>query len=318
MVADPPPVRKVLTIGACTAFEIAASNLSLLTLSVSFHTMVKSSTPLFVLLCSITLGLERPNRTLFAAMGLVTVGVMLCSYGEVKFELVGFLYVLTAAMAGGLRWSLSQMLLQNVGNTASNESHGMPGGGVTDVGEALHCNLVRAVELLYHQLPVSVAALVPVWFGLERLRLLAWIAIQGESVALLAVKLCLVVAGCAILAFVLIVTELSLLALTSSVTLAISGIAKELLLIAAAVVIFGDTLSSLNVVGFFIAIVGVGLYKYHKLQAMGLCGADPVLATQREALGREQEPLLAASDVQPGQRRDLNFPLEEVTGVATT
>ena len=85
-----PARRKVLIIGTCTAFEIAASNLSLLTLSVSFHTMVKSSTPLFVLIFSVIFGLERPNCMLLSSMALVTVGVMLCSYGEVMFDLVGF------------------------------------------------------------------------------------------------------------------------------------------------------------------------------------------------------------------------------------
>ena len=96
------------------------------------------------------------------------------------------------------------------------------------------------MELLYHQLPVSVAALIPAWLLLERVRFLLWIAAQEESSGMLALKLGLVISGCALLAFVLIVTELSLLTLTSSVTLSVAAIAKELLLIAAAVVILGE------------------------------------------------------------------------------
>jgi solute carrier family 35 protein C2 len=242
----PPARRKVLVIGVCTAFEIAASNLSLLTLSVSFHTMIKSSTPLFVLLFSVGLGLERPNCMLLSSMALVTIGVMLCSYGEVLFDWLGFTYILSAAMAGGLRWSLSQLLLQSANTDAApgpgGDSSSNRSGGARDIAETLHENLLRSVELLYHQLPVSVCALVPAWLLLERVRFLLWVDAQPESVGLLCVKLGLVIAGCALLAFVLIVTELSLLALTSSVTLAISGIAKELLLIAAAVALFGDNL----------------------------------------------------------------------------
>lgn len=150
--AAPPPRRKVVTMGACTAFEIGASNLSLLTLSVSFHTMVKSSTPLFVLITAIALGLERPTRVLLTAMGLVTLGVMLCSYGEVRFNWVGFMYILTASMAGGLRWSLAQLLMQeeapaddssggrgkSAGGTASGGSaSGGSGAATTDIKETL-------------------------------------------------------------------------------------------------------------------------------------------------------------------------------------
>ena len=49
---------------------------------------------------------------------------------------------------------------------------------------------------------------------------------------------------------------------SSSVTLAICGIAKELLLIAASVVLFGDRLSGLNLLGFGLATVGIGWFKY--------------------------------------------------------
>ena len=209
-----PSQRKVVTIGVCTAFEIAASNLSLLTLSVSFHTMIKSSTPLFVLIAAIALGLEQPTRLLIASMMLVTGGVMLCSAGEIKFDWGGFMYILTASMAGGVRWSLAQLLLQREGGAEASAV-----GARDNISDVLLHNLEKCVELLYHQLPVSVAALIPAWLLLERVRFTLWIAAQEESSGMLALKLGLVVAGCALLAFVLIVTELSLLTLTSSVTL---------------------------------------------------------------------------------------------------
>ena len=139
--------------------------------------------------------------------------------------------------------------------------------------------------------------MIPPWLYLERVTFAAWVALQPESAALLATKLMLVITGCSVLAFVLIVTELSLLALTSSVTLAVCGIAKELLLIAAAVALFGDELSALNLLGFFTATAGVSLYKYTKLQSMGMCGGieggGAGSAGQREA---ERKPLLSSGD----------------------
>ena len=321
IVPPAPAQRQVLIIGTCTAFEIAASNLSLLTLSVSFHTMVKSSTPLFVLIFSVIFGLERPNCMLLSSMALVTVGVMLCSYGEVLFDWVGFGYVLSAAMAGGLRWSLSQLLLQTTAD-GSDSKPGLLGtggsistqAGVQDITATLHANLLKSVELLYHQLPVSVCALVPAWGLLEQARFFLWVDEQRETVGLLMLKLACVIVGCSMLAFVLIVTELSLLALTSSVTLSIAGIAKELMLIAAAVALFGDELSQLNLVGFFIALIGVGLYKLYKFRAMGLCDDNSAAqaAGQREQEQTERQPLLfeatgsAAKDERDGTTAGSN------------
>jgi len=276
-----PSQRKVVTIGVCTAFEIAASNLSLLTLSVSFHTMIKSSTPLFVLIAAIALGLEQPTRLLIASMMLVTGGVMLCSAGEIKFDWGGFMYILTASMAGGVRWSLAQLLLQREGGAEASAV-----GARDNISDVLLHNLEKCVELLYHQLPVSVAALIPAWLLLERVRFLLWIAAQEESSGMLALKLGLVISGCALLAFVLIVTELSLLTLTSSVTLSVAAIAKELLLIAAAVVILGEAPTGTSSLGFFIALSGVSLYKYIKIRA--------VLGASTGEQDAEQQPLLTS------------------------
>jgi hypothetical protein len=52
-------VKYAIPIGVLTAVEVTASNLSLLTISVSFHTMVKSSVPLFVLVFSVMTGLQK-------------------------------------------------------------------------------------------------------------------------------------------------------------------------------------------------------------------------------------------------------------------
>jgi solute carrier family 35 protein C2 len=216
---------------------------------------------------------------------------MLCSYGEVMFDWVGFGYVLSAAMAGGLRWSLSQLLLQSTPDASDSGPSTDRNTGVQDITATLHANLLKSVELLYHQLPMSVCALIPAWFVLEQVQFFLWVNEQSESVGLLMLKLACVTVGCSLLAFVLIVTELSLLALTSSVTLSIAGIAKELMLIAAAVALFGDQLSQLNLVGFFVATIGVGLYKLYKFQAMGLCDAQA--AEQQEQQQAERQPLLS-------------------------
>ena len=80
--------------------------------TLSFYTMVKSSTPIWVLLFSFIFGFEKPRVRLVAIIGLMVAGVILTVEGETKFDMVGFLLVLVAAIASGLRWNLTQFLLQ--------------------------------------------------------------------------------------------------------------------------------------------------------------------------------------------------------------
>ena len=46
----------------------------------------------------------------------ISAGQRLLLYGEAEFHLVGFLLVMTAAMLAGLRWTITQVLLQGSGS----------------------------------------------------------------------------------------------------------------------------------------------------------------------------------------------------------
>ena len=94
-----------------------------------------ASTPAFVLLFSTIFGLERPNWKLAMSVVLVIGGIVLCSFGEVSFALSGFLLVVSASAAGGLRWVLSHSyLLQATADetAASGNKIGIEGGDAID------------------------------------------------------------------------------------------------------------------------------------------------------------------------------------------
>lgn len=59
----------LLPCGVAAALNIALSNASLQHISLSFYTMVKSCSPVFVLIFAFFFGLERPNQRLFAIIG---------------------------------------------------------------------------------------------------------------------------------------------------------------------------------------------------------------------------------------------------------
>lgn len=100
--------------GFVTAFDIGLSNLSLVRISITFFTMVKSSSPIWVLLSAFIFGLEKVTCNLILVGVLITAGEVLTAFGEVEFDTVGFILVLCAAICGGIRWTLVQFKLQKL------------------------------------------------------------------------------------------------------------------------------------------------------------------------------------------------------------
>jgi solute carrier family 35 protein C2 len=77
--------------------------------------MCKSSSLIFVLLFAFIFHLEKFSWRLVVVIFLIFSGVLLMVATETKFVLEGLILVLTASAFGGLRWSLTQILLQNKG-----------------------------------------------------------------------------------------------------------------------------------------------------------------------------------------------------------
>lgn len=75
--------------------------------------MVKSSSLVFVLLFAFLFRLEVFSVRLIGVIALIVCGVLLMVATETHFVLTGFLLVLSGSALGGLRWSLTQLLLKN-------------------------------------------------------------------------------------------------------------------------------------------------------------------------------------------------------------
>lgn len=73
--------------------------------------MCKSSSLGFVLLFAFLFKLERPTLKLVTIIAIITAGVIMMVSGETQFSLVGMIQVLSASAMGGLRWALTQKLL---------------------------------------------------------------------------------------------------------------------------------------------------------------------------------------------------------------
>ena len=80
--------------------DIGLSNLSLVYVTVSFYTMAKTSSILFLLAFAFWLRLEPVSLRLTAAALTLTLGEVLTVQGETQFNVLGFFLVIAAAAVG--------------------------------------------------------------------------------------------------------------------------------------------------------------------------------------------------------------------------
>ena len=57
-------------------------------------------------------GGRRPSWGLAGVVAVICTGLLLLVAGETRFDLTGFLVVMTASMLAGFRWTITQVLLQ--------------------------------------------------------------------------------------------------------------------------------------------------------------------------------------------------------------
>jgi solute carrier family 35, member C2 len=127
--------KKAVPTAVATSLDIGLSNLSLKMITLSFYTMCKSSSLIFVLMFAFLLRLEKPSLRLILVITFIAAGVLLMVFTTTTFSLVGLFLVLGASFMGGLRWGLTQLLLKKkemgMNNPAATVYWIAPAGAVT-------------------------------------------------------------------------------------------------------------------------------------------------------------------------------------------
>ncbi|KAK9915304.1 hypothetical protein WJX75_007302 [Coccomyxa subellipsoidea] len=240
--------------GAATGLDIGLSNFSLSLITLSFYTMCKSTTPVFLLGFCFLWGIERPSWNLALVVVIISFGLGLLVAGETDFNLAGFVIVMVASALSGLRWTITQVLLQG------NDAHGTGASG-------------GPVEVLLALMPVMSVTVAILSLVIERL----WIVLPGspyfDSIQSLASTTMLMLFGGTI-AFFMVWTEFTVIAETSALTFMVAGTFKEIVTVMAAVTFLGESFSFINGVGLVVLIMGVALFNYNKYQKI-LSGQAP-------------------------------------------
>jgi len=225
--------------GLVTAFDVGLSNLSLVRISITFFTMVKSSAPIWVLLSAFIFGLEKVTCNLIMVGLLITAGEILTAFGEVEFDTVGFVLVLTAAICGGIRWTLVQFKLQKLDP---------PLGGPVVTMRVLSSTMFFSMLLMSVIIEQPWNKLGPThgdyFSDFEH-------GMQTISLGLVG----------AFIAIAMVLCEFWLILKSNAIVLMIGGVIKEMITIFVGVTMFGDDLNIVNVSGIVVVFLGVFLYK---------------------------------------------------------
>nr|ADN34035.1 phosphate translocator-like protein [Cucumis melo subsp. melo] len=208
-------------------------NTAYLHISVAFIQMLKALMPVATFLMAVVCGTDKLRCDVFFNMVLVSVGVVVSSYGEIHFNVVGTVYQVTGIFAEALRLVLTQVLLQKKGLT------------------------LNPITSLYYIAPCSFVFLFVPWYLLEKPEMQVT-QIQFNFWIFFSNALC---------ALALNFSIFLVIGRTGAVTIRVAGVLKDWILIALSTVIFPEsTITGLNIIGYAIALSGVLMYNYIKVK----------------------------------------------------
>ena len=216
------------------ALSLCLGNMAYLFISVAFIQMLKASTPVAVLLASFALGLETPNTELGICIVLIAAGIAMACYGQIQFDITGVTVQMMAVVFEALRLCLVNIALTNKGFKLS------------------------PIAFLYFVAPLCACAIFPAWVYLESEHVS-----RNDFAPVRKVGLEMLLANAAT-AFALNLATMALIKHTSALTLNVSGVFKDILLIVWSVVLSGALVTPLQYCGYAIAIVGVSAYSRYK------------------------------------------------------
>lgn len=231
--------------------------------------MLKASTPVFVLVLSVLLGLERSTFLELNIVTIISLAVAITSIGELRFDFTGFVIQLIGILTESARLVLTNILLKKLKLDSLSTLYYV----------APACFVLNGLACLYFE-----SSTLP-WGRIMSFDFLFVLFING------------------IVAFSLNVALVLVISHSSALALALAGIVKDILLVTLSMVIFQSPISMLQGIGYAIALLALNLHKeFKKLPAasaetvkapvpsVGDKIRDLELAQLQTSNGRDQSP----------------------------
>jgi drug/metabolite transporter (DMT)-like permease len=243
-------VQTITPIAALFALSLWCSNSAYIYLSVAFIQMLKAMSPVVVFAISCGVGIETYSHAMMANMAVITVGVMIASYGELNFNAFGFLVQCVAIVAESFRIVSVQILL-----------------GKSNLK-------LNSITTLYYVSPACFVFLTVPFVFLELPKLAYGLEITHSVHASAGILL-----GNAFTAFLLNVAIYLLIGRTSALSLNVAGVVKDWILIGISALIFEAPVTTTQIIGYLIAFGGVCYYNYAKLTAQQKAAVETTQAS---------------------------------------
>jgi hypothetical protein len=220
--------RAIVPIGIMFSLSLICGNLAYLYLSVSFIQMLKATNAVVTLFATWAFGIAPANYKTLGNVAIIVLGVVIASFGEIKFDMLGFLIQVGGIIFEALRLVMVQRLL----SSAEFKMDPL----VSLYYYAPACAITNGVVTLFTDLPRMTMNDI---YSLGIMTLIAN----------------------ALVAFLLNASVVLLIGKTSAVVLTMAGILKDILLVCASMMIFHDPVTAQQFFGYSIALAGLVYYK---------------------------------------------------------
>ncbi|XP_033222139.1 solute carrier family 35 member C2-like isoform X1 [Belonocnema kinseyi] len=230
------------TPGVATGVDVGLSNKSLKFISVPLYTMTKSTSIIFIVGFALLFKLERKSVSMVFIVLMISGGLIMFTYKSTDFHLLGFLLCLLASLSSGIRWTLAQIVMQR-----------------SKLG------IRNPVDMMYYMQPWILVSIIPMTILFEGQKMykefleLDW---TNSSQIYMTTGY---VGGGGLIAFCMEIFEFLVVTYTSSLTLSIIGILKEISIFFVAFEFGGDTITTFNFIGLPLCLGGITLHVMQKL-----------------------------------------------------
>lgn len=219
---------RICTIAGLFATSLVASNAALSRLDIANVQMIKALNPAVIYVLGLLSKIEHPSCSVLASVCIICGGVIFAIQGVLKFQLAGFALQVIAILADGTRNLYLQFTLQSC-------TSGL--------------DPINVLNMIAPLSAVFLWAAGSIW-ELQEMRLML-----DELVACLPM-----VAASSLLAFLLNVCSYSYIKATSALTMSVSGVVKDMLMIGVSVAFLGSDVNWRQCVGYMIAIGATSAY----------------------------------------------------------
>eukprot|EP00798_Chlamydomonas_sp_ICE-L_P013238 gene13238-19074_t len=254
-------ITRVVPVSLAQGLSLWLGNGLYLFLTVAFIEMARSAMPLFVMIALHCTGLESPTTSVVMAVGITSVGCAVSAFGELGLTTIGVLALMANFSCETARLVLMQKLLVNA------KWHPMQGLRIFCPGVFAFLGALSFVK----ENPTMVSTGdIHIAMSKDTLPFI----FLGGLLALLANLLSLVI-----------------ITLSSATTLKLLACVRGPLVVTLGVVLFSETVTGLQAVGYIIAIFGFAWYQHAKTQQGSDSGSESPRGPTRGADQRQKSPM---------------------------